>query len=281
MKKGVVILYNYVIDYISTNTGNLISSSIFCVLGVLLGILCTPKDTNPSRDSGISIKQTKILIQQIISEQSVNHQSINKQYRQTNINRYPDNDSHLLGFFIGAVIIAAIYSKYHVFILNIFTGLTLMSFISAITIAIILHKNNNFDNLNKWWIVLMLIIVVIDLVALIFMSNQDVTIKGDLFLILKVLYYVLGFALVLIPNLFTFLLTIHLFSLNTFLARKGKVSYYIYRKTSIFTRSPKKLSIVLVAFSLVSLFFSSGTIYDFIESQNDSSTRSLFEIQSK
>lgn len=272
---------NSIVNYISTNTGNLVSSGIFCILGAVLGILFTPKDTNPSRGSGISIKQTQILIHQIINQQPIRQSSLNRQIGQPNSNYHSSNDTDLSGFFVGALIVAAIYSKYHVLMLNIFTSLTLMSFVSAVTIAIVLHKNNNLDNLNRWWVILMLIIVIIDLVSLIFMSKQDVAIKGDLFLLLKVLYYVLGFVLVIIPNLFTFLLTIHLFALNTFLVKRGKLSYFIYRKTCFFTTSPTILSSVLIIFSLLSILFSSGIVYNFAKTQNDTSTKSLIETFSK
>lgn len=267
---------NSIINYILTNTGNLISSGIFCILGVVLGILCTPKDPNPARNSGLSINQTQILIQQIVIKQQVS-----QKIGQPKPNQDSNNNSDLSVFIVGALIVAALYSKYHVLIINVFTGLIFMSLASIITISIILHRNNNLDNLNKWWIALMLIIVVIDFIALILMSKQDVAISGDLFLVLKVLYYVLGFVLIIIPNIFTFLLTIHLFALNTFLVRKGKISYFMYRKTRFFSTSPMVLSSVLIIFSLLSLLFSSGIAYNFIKAHNEANTKAFMENLSK
>lgn len=269
-------MYNSVINYLSTNIGNLISSGIFCILGVVLGILCTPKDPNPYRNSGISISQTQIIINQIIIQRPVSQQ-IGQSYPSRDTN----TDSNLQGFIVCSLIVTAIYSKYHILILNIFTGLILMSLTSAITIVIVLHKNNNLDNLNRWWISLMLIIVAIDLISLLLMSRQDVTISGDLQLLFKVLYYALGFVMVIIPNIFTLLLTTHLFALNTFLVKRGKISYFFYRKTHFFTTSPRSVSIVLIVFSLLSLLLSSGTAYNFIKAQSDANTKAFFENISK
>jgi hypothetical protein len=273
---------NSFVSYISQNSGNLISSSVFCVIGAILGtilaVMFTPKDSSPERNNGTSIAQINILIQQIIVKTYPKQISKTRSsLKHKSKKRTSDNqDSFGLIIFV-AIFAATLYSKYHVLLINLFAGLIFMSFTSIITIIIILYRNNNLDNLNKWWFITMLLVIACSFITLVLMINQNVTIKGDIYLILKNLYYLLGLIIMVLSNIMILVTIIHLFALNSFLAKKGKISYFIYRKTNLFNSNPKALSAIVITLSLLSMLFSSGIAFKFIKNLSPKSTVTYIE----
>lgn len=123
----------------------------------------------------------------------------------------------------------------------------------------------------------MLIVILFNLVIIALMKSQDVSIGGDLFLLTKVLYYFIGLLCFIVPNLFILTLIIHLFALNSFLSKRGKVSFFFLRKTKFLLYKPIISSVIAIGLCLVGLFFSSGIALELIYKFNNNSFNGLIE----
>ncbi|MBC2580585.1 hypothetical protein [Clostridium sp. DJ247] len=263
-------MINPVISYISQNAADIIKDIIFAFIGVFLGIVFTPKDSDQTRSSNITLVQAKIIIQQMIlyDNTQTNTQQVSNNPQTSN-----NNDDSL--FYIMIAVIFILYTKYHIVMINYFTAFTLLALTCTITIAIKLHMNNNLDKFNKHWLILLFFIILIDFANLVLMSKQSVITGGNISSFLKVLYYVLGFIMSIIPNIFMILILIHLFAFNSFIVRRGKISLYFLKKTKSFTNSPKASTAFITLFSILTVALSSGVAYNLITYLNEKNVNSF------
>lgn len=272
-------MLNSISTYVSQNIGDIIVQAILVVVSVILPLILAKKDTNPIRTNTTSTQQTLIYIKQTIitvnsSNPSTSKSSGSSTYKTSNTS----NDSNdVIGLFIIAAVATGLYSKYHIHIINYFTGFTVLVLISTITLAIKLYCNNNYDKLNKWWTILMFIVILFNLVIIALMRNQNVAISGDLFLLTKVLYYLIGLLFFIVPNIFILFLIIHLFALNSFLSRRGKISLFFLHKTKFLLHNPKVSSAIAIGFCIVGLFFSSGMALELLYKFNNKNLNDLME----
>jgi hypothetical protein len=270
-------MLNSISTYISQNIGDIIVQAILVVISVLLPLILTKKDTNPIRTNTTSVQQTLIYIKQTIITINSPHPSTPKSSGSNTYKTSNSNNDDVIGLLIIAAIAAGLYSKYHIQIINYFTGFTVLVLISTITLAIKLYRNNNYDKLNKWWTILMFIVILFNLVIIALMKNQNVTISGDLFLLTKVLYYLIGLLFFIVPNIFILFLIIHLFALNSFLSRRGKISLFFLHKTKFLLHSPKVSSAIAIGFCIVGLLFSSGIALELLYKFNNNNLNDLME----
>ncbi len=273
-------MLNSITAYITSNIGNIVNDTVFAFIGIVLGFIFTPKDSNPSRSNETSKKKTLVAIKEIVI---IKHSYKERSSKPQHSSCSSDND-FLIFVFIISIAAAYLYSKYHQEILNTFTGFTLMALASIITIAIKLYRNNNYDWLNKFWTVFMFVIIGFNLSIIVLMKGQDTTLTGDLSLVNKVLSYLAGLIFAIVPNIILLLVLVHLFALNSYLAKSGKLSSAILRKTGLFVKYPIGLSSFAVIYCIIAILFSSGAVNGCIQKQNEKNlelfTKSVYE-QSK
>ncbi|QMV42664.1 hypothetical protein [Cohnella cholangitidis] len=232
-----------IINYITTNSTGIIQDSIFAFIGVFLGILFSPKSDAPHTGNGTSIHQTIQFIQQKVIY-NINRSSRHSKPRRSSSN---DSDENPLGFYIvGVMLLAFLFYKFHSVIMAYFTGFMLLALASTLTIAIKLYMNNQYDNLNRFWTGVSFFFISIDLVTLILMGKQidtpiSISSMSEFFSsfgmvgVLKYAYFALGFIFILLPNIYLIILLVHMFAVNHYLVRGGRISAFIIRKTSRFT----------------------------------------------
>lgn len=264
-------MINSIISYISQNGPTLIKEVIFLILSIVLPLCFIPKDSNPNRTNYTSIKQIVFYINQTIN---VPYQGKTVAYpNHTSYDEYQDNknkpkqnqttsDNSLVWLFI--IVGLSFYIKNHAIILKYFTVFTLGLLACIITVIYRLSRNNNFDNLNKLWIVFLGIIVISDFSLIFFMSKQNI--GGN---ILNSVYYFSGFFCMILPNLIAIIIIVHMFALNVFLVRPGKISGLIIRKTKLLDNSLFSIGTILTISCLISLLCSSGLVFDWISHSNN------------
>lgn len=251
---------------------DIIKDTVFCILGVVLGLIFTPKDSHQAVSNGSTIQQTLLFIQQkVIIERT--RTTTKKSESST------DDEKATIGLVIfGMVILAFLFMKYHSVILSYFVGFIFFAFALTATVAIQLFRNNNYDNLNRFWTVVSLVIIFVDVITLNLMDKQvsnyintstlsNFIETAGLNEIAKYAYYALGFLIIIIPNLLLIILQVHMLAVNSFLAKQGRIAAFIIRKTSPLVIKPIHLSIATVIVCILSLLFTSGIMYEFVERQ--------------
>lgn len=269
-----------IVQHITNNTANIIQDMIFAFIGVLLGILFTPKSNNPQTGNGSSIYQTMQIIYQSINTTNNYHPHRPSRKRSSS----NEDDSPLGIWIVGTIFVAFLFVKFHAEIMNYFTGFILLALGSTVTIAIKLHMNNQYDNLNRFWTIVSLLIIGVDFFTLKLMSNQistsvmvnsfsDFISSVGMNGVMKYAYLALGFLMVILPNVLLSILLLHMYAVNIYLVSGGRISQYIIRKTSPFTIKPAVVAIIGFILCGMSLLFSSGLMYDLIsKTEHNSNT---------
>jgi hypothetical protein len=202
-----------------------------------------------------------------------------------------DNDNSELGLLIFCIVaVAFLFVKYHEFIMDYFTGFIVLALASTFTIAIKLHMRNQYDNLNRFWTAVSLVIIIVDCITLFLMSKQDLAsistksfsdfietagISG----VLRYGYYALGFILAQLPNILLLILLLHMYAVNSYLARGGHFAQFIIRKTSPFTIKPVHFTVVVAVICIMSLLFTSGVLFNLISKQQKVNVAILINAQ--
>jgi hypothetical protein len=252
----------------------IIENRISLILSIVLGIIFliapflitrTRKDNSQSPIQNHSpIVEVKILLQQILI-------NIHTQTNTTVISPKPtptknDNasDNTLLYWGLGSITGVLIYQKYHSEIMNFLTYYTLIALLSTLLLVILLYRSNILDRLSQLWCGTMLYLVIINFINIALMSRQEILGEGDVSLLLKVLYYLEGFVFIAFINVALLIIQIHLFALNIFISRPGKVSGFIVRKTRFLLNRPVGNVVFIVILSLLSLLLSSGYAFELV-----------------
>lgn len=263
------------VQYIQSHSSDIIMNTFFAFFGFFISILLTPKNDSTLNTNGSSINNTIQFIQQNVV--TYQHQTVHTSRRSPQTGSRHDNDdnSTLAIWVVGLFVIAFLYVKYHEEIIYFLTGFMCFAIVSTITIAIRLYRNNQYDNLNRFWTALALLIVIIDFITLRYMDKQiDTSTQFDTFSnflnsagidgVLSYSYLAAGFIFVIIPNLLLMILLIHMFSVNIFLATRNRFAGFIIRKTKPFTIKPAAVATIGIIICVLSLLFSSGTMYNWI-----------------
>ncbi|KUP25803.1 hypothetical protein [Paenibacillus sp. DMB5] len=271
-------------NYILNNSSGIIQDTIFAFVGVLLGLIFTPKNNNPDITNGTSVTQIQQIIQQNIYYSPRNQPSPQLQPQRKSKSKNSTDDEPPLAFYlVVAVFLAFFFYKYHSVLMDYTIGFIIMGLTSTITVAIKLHMDNQYDNLNKYWSLVALVIIGMDFITLRLMSNQisESTSISSLseFIqafgmngILQVSYFALGFIVIQLLNLLLLALLIHMFAVNQYLARSGRISEFFVRKTKGFVSKPVSLAVITVLISAVSILLSSGILYDWVSQGINHST---------
>lgn len=257
-------------EYISQNWMDILVS-IFT--GIIVTLIFVPKNSNSPTNNNTDIQESKKRISEIII--------IRKPFNDPKTKHSNDNENDsavIIIVLILAVIATYLFLKYYFIILDIYTSIIIFIFIATLGIAIKLHRNNQYDQLNRFWTMLMLVITVYNLSHLAIISKQDLS-NINLNSIDKMIesmgveslfgfiYQTMGFLIGIIPNILAFTLLIHILAVNQLLFKKSKFSSWVVSHTKIFMR-PLYLSITTVLFIILSLLFSSGLAYNFIQNIN-------------
>lgn len=247
-------------DYICQNYVTIIYDLIMILVGTVIGLLVTGKEKKPEFNNSKSMKQITLILQEkiIIKQESLTERKTVKKSK----NNEDDNSLVLLLF----IVCTAIYIKYRIEIIQIFTGVTLLIIASTVTIAIKLHKNDNLDELNKWWICLSLIIAFCNISAIYFMNKQEIFVGGNFDDLMRYSYYAIGVFYLILPNLFSIMLNIHLYALNSYMRKSGSVSLWFLIRTKRFIKSPKIISTIAVVMCILALLFTSGKGLELLKS---------------
>jgi len=259
-------------QYITENIDGIIQDTVFAFIGVMLGLLVTPKSNNSQTSNGSSVQNTKQVIYNSVYYSARNNYFTNPKKRPSSKN---EDNSELVIFFGLTLFLAFIFVKYHAFIMNYLSGFILLALSSTITIAIQLNRHNQYDNLNRFWTVISLLIIGVNVTTLKLMSNQDISnaaassftdfissvgITGAL----RYAYYALGFLFAQLPNVLLLILLLHMYAANIYLVKGGSISAYILKKTKPFTLKPMAIVAAAAILSTMSLLFSSGLLFDWI-----------------
>jgi hypothetical protein len=259
-------------NYILNHTSDLVMNTFFSFFGFFISILLTPKNNNPINTNGSSIYNTIQFIQHNVV---THHQQTINTSRKRPIHKEDDDESIVGVWIFGLVVSAFLFVKYHQAIINFFTGFICFALVSTITIAIKLYRNNQYDNLNRFWTAVALVIITVDFITLRFMGNQiNASIQSDTLTnfinsagmhgIMDYAYSAAGFAFVMIPNLLLLVLLIHMYAVNIYLASGNRIAGFIIRKTNPFTIKPVAIASIGIILCAMSLLFSSGTMYQLV-----------------
>lgn len=266
----------FLISFIKLNKDSIIISSICLVLGIIIPLLIAKKKNNVPIHNNTPIKNVIYIVQhQLIQVAVLNNNSYLPNSKQEfikikHIQNHNSSQSHSsdddfgIFLFVGLTAVS-IYCKFHSQIMNWFAILTLFSFVSITTLTIVLYKNYNLDKLNQLWISIMIFLIVSNVITIFFMSYQPTVINGDINILLKSFYYLIGFVTMMIPNVFMLILLIHIFALNSFLVKQSKISEFVLKKTHFFVDNPKLQIKLIISITIFSLCFSSGLTYSLVE----------------
>ncbi|MCT4510009.1 MAG: hypothetical protein N4A48_14855 [Tepidibacter sp.] len=262
----------WLVSFITVNKDSIIISTIFLILGIILPLLITKKKNDVPIHNNTSVKNVIYIVQQQLVQVSVlNNNTYTQNPKQKSIKRNHNqnhkysqskstDDDLFLFAFVGLTAVS-IYSKFHSQIMYWFAILTLFAFVSVTTLTILLYRNDNLDRLNQLWISIMVFLIISDAATIFFMSYQSTIINGDINILLKALYYLIGFLTMMIPNIYMLILLIHIFALNSFLVKQGKISEFILRKTHFFVDNVKFQVKLIIFITIFSLSFTSGAAY--------------------
>lgn len=253
-------------DYIAQNWIDLLFSFI---IAIVVSLIFVKKDPNSSIKNKTDITYVKKIIVIKKSEHGLS--------KKIGDNKYDDSTVFILIFILG-LIVTYLFIKYFSAFLDIYTLVTVFILTAVLSIAIILYRNNQYDNLNRFWTFLMLIITVFNLWHIKIMSEIDLSDVATDSLVTMInsvglsgmteyLYNFIGFFIGILLNIIAILLLIYMLSLNNFLFGKGRISKFIIRNVIIFTK-PIQLLIIVICLIILSLLFSSDMAYNFIRNMN-------------
>ncbi|AIQ31476.1 hypothetical protein P40081_27460 [Paenibacillus sp. FSL P4-0081] len=276
-------------DYIVNHFSGIIQDIVFAFVGVFLGLLFTPKNSDPHIHNGTRINQVLQIITQNMNTTHNHYPSNHSPNTSKSSSKSNDDETPLGIYFFVALIAAFFFYKYHVVLMNYTISFIVMGLASTVTVAIKLYLDNQYDNLNKYWTVISFLIVIVDFFTLKLMSGQlsglpqissisefisVVGMQG----ILEFSYYALGFVFIQFPNLLLLNLLIHMFAVNQYLARGGRVSAFFVRKTSRFVSTPAGLITITALVCAVSLLLSSGLLFKWVSKGIENNTATFEHI---
>ena len=250
------------IEYVSTNSIEVIIGTIFCLLGVLLSILSGGKKEDVRINNSTSIIEMKTIVH--------NNYNISNNYHSSSQNRKFNSSSSsseddLWGILGICFLAGVLYAKYHSLIM---TGILLYSLFALMLVTIIavkLSRNNQLDSLNKHWIVVSIGIIFYDFISLFIMYQQNIDTSSGISGLARIFTYFAGVVVQIIPNAMILVILIYLLSLNLFLIKPNRVNELFVRKLNILTDSHKGITVLITVLICLSIFFSSGAYFNLME----------------
>lgn len=270
-------MVNSFAHYVSSNQADILKDIFFSFFGLILGWIFSSK--NDSVSNGTTVSQSIHFVNQNILHITNNHSYSYNRRETTKTNSNSDSNGEIAVWFAGLVVVSFLFVKFHSYLLTYTSGFVLMALTCIVTIAIRLYANNNFGNINKLWTCLCFAIVAVDVMTLIFLYKQDVSQISTLSIgdfisslgiegVMKYSYFAVGFIVIQLPNVTLLILLIHMFAMNSYLARSGPVSAFIIDKTKNFTIKPIYTSVAIALICIMSILFSSGLLFDLISNSN-------------
>ena len=186
-------------------------------------------------------------------------------------------DIYLLLF---AVVIASfLFISYYDIILDIYASIIVVIITATLAIAFKLYNNDQYDHLNRFWTVILLIITAFNFCSLSIMAqldlaNTDLTSFSTIFHSVGMsgfqdyIYRTIGFILALLLNILGIILLIHIISVNNILLHKNIFYNWFVKRTINYTK-PKFLIIMVLCFATLSLMLTSGLLIEMIKDINN------------
>ncbi len=237
----------------------ILMNTFFAVFSAVLGFILS-KPTNSIRSN-----ETKIIyIREYIIQHEVVYRS-NEKKSKTNINNNNDNNESLFILLITFFALTVFYNKYHVEIINLFIILSAIIIISATIFGLVLCLRNSLDGLSKYWIIVTVSITFFNIISIILMTKQNVSITNGLFDYARIIYYICGAILIILANLILVAAYIHIISFNVFINFPNKVTYKLMKIFDKIFCNRKRITVIISILVLVSLFYSSGLLYELVQ----------------
>lgn len=269
-------------NYLENNWVDMIKDIL---IGLITGLIFAQKSQNENINNKTTVRESvQNIIQTVIIYQSSEPRRSTQKNRESS-----EGDSSIFGITVViAVILSYLYVKYHAQLMNFMVSLIVIGLVGTLTVAVKLYRNNSYDNLNRLWTLQLISILVFDCVQLVVMSKQDTstisTISLSEFISSAGLNGVarygivgVGFVLSLLPNVLLFILLIHMMSVNLHRAFNDRVTSFLIRHTVRFTTKPYQMLLLVVFLCAFSLFYSTGLLYDLLQSHQQNVVQQLHE----
>jgi hypothetical protein len=262
-----------ILQYISLNASDLTKDVVINVIFLLVSIVVS-KRLIPSNDSS-NFHYTHILTREEIIKEVI----VYRTWRHSSCRASDRNGDDLFRLmFVAGIVLAYLYSKYHAQIIDMVIGVLIAGVTSTIILGTSLAYHRMYNQLLAWWIFVQSVVWITVGLNLWFMLGHDFSnVKLDsihtyitsagIFRVTEILYTVIGLAAAFIVILLALLLHLHMYALNWYKYRQGKISVSILRRTSGFLNKPVLNTLVIFAICIVSLLFSSGSLHHFIVQQ--------------
>lgn len=240
------------------DTPTIIMNTFFAVFSALLGVAFSKSDNN------IRSNETKIIY---IREKIVHKETVYKNHGKKNMgsssNSAGENEV-LVVFGISCLILIGLYVKYHAEIMNAFIILSTMIFIGTTIFGIVLYKRNSLDGLSRYWIIVTVLITFFNIISILLMTKQDLTIHNGLHDYSRILYYVVGAIFITLANLIIVSIYLYIMSLNLFINWPNRITCKVVRVLDRLFNNMKGITVIVVILVTVSLGFSSGLFHNLI-----------------
>jgi len=246
---------------------NILLNTFFAIFSAVLGavfglILSKPTNRIRSNESKIIHIREYIIQQEVVYKSNEKKSETNRSTNNSNSN----NDNETLFFIlIFSFLLASLYNKYHIEIINSFIILSIIIITSATIFGYVLCKRDSLDELSKYWIIVTVVLTLFNIISIIFMANQDVSITNGLYDYARLIYYICGAVIITLANLILVAAYIHIISFNTFIRFPNKFTYNVMKKFDKIFCNRKKITIAIAILVLISLLYSSGLFYEFVQ----------------
>lgn len=242
------------------NLPNVLFTSIFTVLGAILGLVLSRKDDLRTNQTNM------VIIKQIINHYPTNsdipfRQIDNKRKKTSDIT---SDDNSIWLIIIMSIAVASAYAKYHNEVIQAFIIATSALLLGSIAFAVVLSILNSFDGLSRYWFFVSVAVSVINIVTISLIINQDISTDHGFQDILRIGYYLLGALLIAIVNLMIVMIHLYIFSFNMFIRWQNKFTYRIMKFFDNIFSNTTGVSIVIFIITIFSLGFSSGLLFKLV-----------------
>lgn len=238
---------------------NVIFNITFALISAAFGVVL-------SKGSSDSSNSTPIVV---ITEQiNVKKKNISYEYdnRQASNSKDASEDNELaISMLVGAGICAVLYARYHETIIAFFIVMTICILLGALAYVTTRFILDTLDGLTKYWFIVTLIVVIFNIVSLILMSNQDITMTEGLKDIGRILYYFIGALFSTAVNMAIVAIYMYMMSFSMFLNWPNRFTYKVMKLFDNIFGNRKGVTVIFAVLIAFSLLFSSGILFSMVE----------------
>jgi hypothetical protein len=174
------------------------------------------------------------------------------------------NDYGLESIVVMAIVLVVLYVKYHSAIITCFISISIMVLIGSAIIFISLKVKDQLDQLSAYWLVVSVILSLVNIVSIILLDKQNLSLNNGLNDYGRILYYAVGAIFIVGANLLTLLAYIYILSINIYFRFPTKYTYIFMSKLNEIYKNYKYMTCIVVVVAMISMGFSSGVFYQWI-----------------